>query len=202
MVDYNGLENRRAERHRGFESLSLRKERVTYVALSCVLREVDENPGSSSRSAFEECQLVPLPNLLPSDEVGTAYPIFHQRHRSDEFASPVGVVIIETADVQDEVGRHVHLLAHPLNICLRMVLVRRCPPFDDGAHGISLVLHSICPQQSESSSVAPFHCLELIKTLVVLHFQQTFPLILTPTDIQRITISKSSWYHYFHFLFF
>ena len=27
MVDYNGLENRRAERHRGFESLSLRKER-------------------------------------------------------------------------------------------------------------------------------------------------------------------------------
>ena len=25
MVDYNGLENRRAERHRGFESLSLRK---------------------------------------------------------------------------------------------------------------------------------------------------------------------------------
>ena len=26
MVDYSGLENRRAERHRGFESLSLRKE--------------------------------------------------------------------------------------------------------------------------------------------------------------------------------
>ena len=25
MVDYSGLENRRAERHRGFESLSLRK---------------------------------------------------------------------------------------------------------------------------------------------------------------------------------
>ena len=25
MVDYNGLENRRAERHRGFESLSLRE---------------------------------------------------------------------------------------------------------------------------------------------------------------------------------
>ena len=26
VVDYNGLENRRAERHRGFESLSLRKK--------------------------------------------------------------------------------------------------------------------------------------------------------------------------------
>ena len=26
MVDYSGLENRRAERHRGFESLSLRKQ--------------------------------------------------------------------------------------------------------------------------------------------------------------------------------
>ena len=127
MVDYNGLENRRAERHRGFESLSLRKERVTCVALSCVLREVDENPGSSSRSAFEECQLVPLPNLLPSDEVGTAYSIFHQRHRSDEFASPVGVVIIEAADVQDEVGRYLHDFAYPLDVYLRMILVRRRP---------------------------------------------------------------------------
>ena len=28
VVDYNGLENRRAERHRGFESLSLRKEQI------------------------------------------------------------------------------------------------------------------------------------------------------------------------------
>ena len=35
VVDYNGLENRRAERHRGFESLSLRsksKKEVIYVA--------------------------------------------------------------------------------------------------------------------------------------------------------------------------
>ena len=32
VVDYNGLENRRAERHRGFESLSLRhlKKREPY----------------------------------------------------------------------------------------------------------------------------------------------------------------------------
>ena len=29
MVDYNGLENRRAERHRGFESLSLRKQEAS-----------------------------------------------------------------------------------------------------------------------------------------------------------------------------
>ena len=28
MVDYTGLENRRAERHRGFESLSLRKKKT------------------------------------------------------------------------------------------------------------------------------------------------------------------------------
>ena len=52
MVDYNGLENRCAERHRGFESLSLRKAGVTQVAPVCGLREVDENPGSSSRSAY------------------------------------------------------------------------------------------------------------------------------------------------------
>ena len=29
VVDYNGLENRRAERHRGFESLSLRKQEAS-----------------------------------------------------------------------------------------------------------------------------------------------------------------------------
>ena len=28
VVDYSGLENRRAERHRGFESLSLRKRAI------------------------------------------------------------------------------------------------------------------------------------------------------------------------------
>ena len=138
-------------------------------------------------------------DFLLSDEVGTSVAVLHQRHRSDEFASPVGVVIIEAADVQDEVGRHVHLLAHPLDICLRVVLVRRCPPLNDGAHGIAVVLHSIRPQQSESSPVAPLHCLELIKTLVVLHFQQTFPLILTSADVQRIAISDSSWYHNFNF---
>ena len=42
MVDYNGLENRRAERHRGFESLSLRKAGVTKVAPACVMSEVGE----------------------------------------------------------------------------------------------------------------------------------------------------------------
>ena len=52
VVDYNGLENRRAERHRGFESLSLRKERVTQVALSCVMREVDEKPWVRYRLRF------------------------------------------------------------------------------------------------------------------------------------------------------
>ena len=62
MVDYNGLENRRAERHRGFESLSLRKAGVTQVAPVCIMREVDENPGSSSRSAFGE--RIPLPPCL------------------------------------------------------------------------------------------------------------------------------------------
>ena len=32
MVDYNGLENRRTERYRGFESLSLRKSLVKEIA--------------------------------------------------------------------------------------------------------------------------------------------------------------------------
>ena len=34
MVDYSGLENRRAERHRGFESLSLRKTRCNAAGFS------------------------------------------------------------------------------------------------------------------------------------------------------------------------
>ena len=33
VVDYSGLENRRAERHRGFESLSLRKKAATFWLL-------------------------------------------------------------------------------------------------------------------------------------------------------------------------
>ena len=68
MVDYNGLENRRAERHRGFESLSLRKAGVTQVAPVCIMREVDENPGSSSRSAFEE-RPFSLTKLIPPCDI-------------------------------------------------------------------------------------------------------------------------------------
>ena len=49
MVDYNGLENRRAERHRGFESLSLRSivllifKRVGYKALYTALFFISKN---------------------------------------------------------------------------------------------------------------------------------------------------------------
>ena len=81
MVDYNGLENRRAERHRGFESLSLRKAGVTQVAPVCVMREVDENPGSSSRSLLK-CQLISLPDLFPSDEVGTPVAVLSNESNS------------------------------------------------------------------------------------------------------------------------
>ena len=34
VVDYNGLENRRTERYRGFESLSLRRKILTFIAKS------------------------------------------------------------------------------------------------------------------------------------------------------------------------
>ena len=49
VVDYNGLENRRAERHRGFESLSLRSivllifKRVGYKALYTALFFISKN---------------------------------------------------------------------------------------------------------------------------------------------------------------
>ena len=38
MVDYNGLENRRAERHRGFESLSLRERAIRKGCSFCMMR--------------------------------------------------------------------------------------------------------------------------------------------------------------------
>ena len=53
MVDYNGLENRRAERHRGFESLSLRqvwKELAEFQRVFFLLAQVV--PKSSPRSSY------------------------------------------------------------------------------------------------------------------------------------------------------
>ena len=138
-------------------------------------------------------QLISFPDVLPFDKVGTSVAVLHECHCSDQFASPVGIVIFEAAHIQDEMRRHTHLLAHEADVGTSLVLVRRCPPLNDGADRCSFVLHSVGSQQSEGSPVAPFHCLELIKALVVLLFQQTFPLILTSADVQRITISKSSW---------
>ena len=49
MVDYSGLENRRAERHRGFESLSLRKEFSKRWTLFLYLRGMSHPPVGGSR---------------------------------------------------------------------------------------------------------------------------------------------------------
>ena len=85
--------------------------------------------------------------------------------------------------------RHVHHLAHPVDVRLRGVLVGWRPPFDDGAHGRSAVRDSVRSQQPEGSPVAPLHRLELEKTLVVLLWEQTLPLILASADVQRIAIT-------------
>ena len=48
VVDYSGLENRRAERHRGFESLSLRKQDVKLslgVFFVCVFEPGSQYPS-------------------------------------------------------------------------------------------------------------------------------------------------------------
>ena len=50
VVDYTGLENRRAERHRGFESLSLRKEGNPKRLPSCFVGVSHPRGGSSLRS--------------------------------------------------------------------------------------------------------------------------------------------------------
>ena len=136
-----------------------------------------------------EGELIPSADFSSIDEVLPPLAVLHQRHRSDEFASPVGIIVLEAADIQDEMWWHLHFLANPVDVRLRVVFVGWCPPFDDGTHGCSFVLHSIGSQQSEGSTIAPLHRLELIKTLVVLHWEQTLPLILAPADIQRIAIS-------------
>ena len=57
MVDYNGLENRRAERHRGFESLSLRNKEASEFsdAFFCCGCE----PGSHVLSVASLCESAP-----------------------------------------------------------------------------------------------------------------------------------------------
>ena len=56
MVDYNGLENRRTERYRGFESLSLRNKKdniwLSFFCCGC-------EPGSHVLSVASLCESVP-----------------------------------------------------------------------------------------------------------------------------------------------
>ena len=50
-------------------------------------------------------QLIPLLNLLLSDEVGTSVTILHQCHCPHQFASPIDIILIEAAHVQDHLLR-------------------------------------------------------------------------------------------------
>ena len=192
----NSLKNATIDHHYFEKQNAIHLGEVLSVWFHIKQRNLPHSPehGRLSMSTLKR-QLIPFLYFLLPDEVSTLVAVLHQRHRSNEFASPIDIILFETADVQDEMWRHTHFLAHPLDICLRVVLVRSRPPLNDGAHGIAVVLHSIRPQQSEGSPVAPLHCLELIKALVVLHFQQTFPLILASADVQWIAITNSSWYH-------
>ena len=53
MVDYSSLENYRAERHRGFESLSFRKRYIS-------LRKVNLKPAVNQRVLFFSSLEVPF----------------------------------------------------------------------------------------------------------------------------------------------
>ena len=57
VVDYNGLENRRAERHRGFESLSLRKQGC--ISTSYVIYTLYYTQNYRLRNDFKERVLNP-----------------------------------------------------------------------------------------------------------------------------------------------
>ena len=57
VVDYTGLENRRAERHRGFESLSFRRKETSRLFFLCVqwrckLEKRQETADSLAESKF------------------------------------------------------------------------------------------------------------------------------------------------------
>ena len=70
VVDYTGLENRRTERCRGFESLSLRKTSNLRVA-RLRLREVDENPRvRNRRSRLPEQESLSLRFLMKREPYG------------------------------------------------------------------------------------------------------------------------------------
>ena len=75
MVDYNGLENRRAERHRGFESLSLRNKEASEFsdAFFCCGCE----PGSHVLSVASLCESAPSGRArIPLwERMGSAQPI-------------------------------------------------------------------------------------------------------------------------------
>ena len=68
MVDYSGLENRRAERHRGFESLSLRYQKELSKSLSSFLRlgGVSHPPVGGSCSVSLRKRLLTSPSANPS----------------------------------------------------------------------------------------------------------------------------------------
>ena len=79
MVDYSGLENRRAERHRGFESLSLRnqKELSNFAKLLLNLDAVIDDFSflfSLFQSFLEALSCTRLPLLCTS----VAFPLSRQ----------------------------------------------------------------------------------------------------------------------------
>ena len=57
MVDYNGLENRRTERYRGFESLSLRHEKSNPQGL-LFFRFVETGRLTPGREFFQSLRFV------------------------------------------------------------------------------------------------------------------------------------------------
>ena len=146
----NSLKNATIDHHYFEKQNAIHLGEVLSVGFHIKQRNLPHSPehGRLSMSTLKR-QLIPFLYFLLPDEVSTLVAVLHQRHCSDQFASPIDIILFEAAHVQDEIGWHPHLLAHKADVCPCLVLARRCPPLNDGAHGVSLVLHSIRPQQSQ-----------------------------------------------------
>ena len=65
VVDYSGLENRRAERHRGFESLSLRQNKEKLLSFSATFFVLIPIPPHSCRH-YKETEAAKQESIFPA----------------------------------------------------------------------------------------------------------------------------------------
>ena len=95
---------------------------------------------------------------------------------------------------------------HGADVLLRVVLRRWRPSADDVRDGECPLLRDeaveVRVERAPCSPIAVGHALELHETFVGLLFPSTLPLVGRVADVERVIVSKSSWYSHslFHLI--